>query len=150
MPAHKVGDLLAQTREFRMLSHHARRLAEVQQVLLEAVPLPLAGAIRVGSFQTGTLLILAANSAVAAKLRQLTPSLLFHVRKREIQVTGIRVEVQVRKQQKACLDKPVRDLSRKTVDDLDRLADSLRDSPLKAAISLMVQRHKSVRGGTES
>lgn len=150
MPAHKVSDLLAQTRELRALSHQARRLAEVQQVLLEAVPYPLIGAIRVGSLRSGTLFVLAANSTVAAKLRQLTPTLLIHVRNREIQVTGIHVEVQVEKQQKACLDKPVRDLSRKTVDALDRLAGSLKDSPLKTAVSLMVRRRKSVQGRTPS
>jgi hypothetical protein len=145
MPAHKVGDLIAQTRELRALSQHARRLTEVQQVLLAIVPFPLSRAIRVGNLRAGTLLVVADNAAVAAKLRQLVPTLLRHVRKRELEVTGIQVEVQVAEQQKPCLDKAVRDLSRTTVEDLDRLARSLKDSPLKAAISLMVRRRKPDR-----
>lgn len=150
MPAHKVGALIAQTRELRVLSHHARRLSELQQVLLEFVPFPLSRAIRVRNFRAGTLFVLASNAAVAAKLRQLAPTLLRHVRKRELEVTGIHVEVQVAEQQKPCLDKAVRDLSRRTVEDLDRLAGTLKDSPLKAAICLMVRRRKPVRGGTSS
>ena len=134
MPAHKVGDLIARTGELRALSHQARRLTEVQQVLLEAVPFPLARAIRVKNFRAGTLFVLASNSAVAAKLRQLAPTLLRHVRKRFIEVTGIQVEVQVAEQQKACPDKPVRDLSLAAVSAIDGLAGTLKESPLKAAL----------------
>jgi len=148
MPAHKVGDLIAQTSELRVLSHHARRLTEVQQVLLEFVPFPLSRAIRVRNFRAGTLFVLAANAAVAAKLRQLAPTLLRQVQKRELEITGIRVEVQVVEQKKPCLDKAVRDLSRRTLEELDSLASTLKDSPLKAAICLMVRRRKSVRGET--
>lgn len=142
MPAHKIGDLIAQTHELRALSRQARRLTEVQQVLLEAVPFPLARAIQVKNFRAGTLFVLAANAAVAAKLRQLAPTLLLHVRKRVTEVTGIQVEVQVAKQQKAYLDKPVRDLSLTTVSALARLADTLKDTPLKAAITRLLQRRK--------
>jgi len=140
MAAHKVGDLLARTGELRALSHQARRLTEVQQVLLEAVPSPLARAIRVKNFRAGTLFVLAANAAVAAKLRQLAPTLLRHVRKRVTEVTGIQVEVQVAEQQKACPDKPVRDISLTTASALERLAGTLKDSPLKAALTRLLQR----------
>jgi len=145
MPAHKVGDLIARTGELRALTLQARRLTEVQQVLLEAVPFPLARAIRVKNFRAGTLYVLAANAAVAAKLKQLAPTLLCHVRKRVIEVTGIKVEVQVAEQQKACRDKPVRDLSLAAVSAFDGLAGTLRESPLKAALNRMVQRRKNVK-----
>jgi len=148
MPAHKVGDLIARTGELRSLSHQARRLTEVQQVLLEAVPFPLARAVRVKNFRAGTLFVLAANAAVAAKLKQLAPTLLRHVRKRVIEVTGIKVEVQVAEQQKACPDKPVRDLSLAAVSAIDGLAGTLKESPLKAALTRMVQRRKYVKKGT--
>lgn len=148
MPAHKVGDLIARTGELRTLSHQARRLTEVQQVLLEAVPSPLARAIRVKNFRAGTLFVLAANAAVAAKLKQLAPTLLLHVRKRVIEVTGIKVEVQVAEQQKACPDKPVRDLSLAAVSAIDKLAGTLKESPLKAALTRMVLRRKNVNKGT--
>jgi len=148
MPAHKVGDLIARTGELRALSHQARRLTEVQQVLLEAVPFPLARALRVKNFRAGTLFVLAANAAVAAKLRQLAPTLLLHVRKREIEITGIQVEVQVAEHQKARPNKPVRDLSLAAVSAIDELAGTLKESPLKAALTRMVQRRKNVKKGT--
>ena len=148
MPAHKVGDLIARTGELRTLSHQARRLTEVQQVLLEAVPSPLARAIRVKNFRAGTLFVLAANAAVAAKLKQLAPTLLLHVRKRVIEVTGIKVEVQVAEQKKACPDKPVRDLSLAAVSAIDELAGTLKESPLKVALTRMVLRRKNVNKGT--
>ncbi len=150
MPAHKVGDLLASTGEFRALSHQARRLTEVQQVLLEAVPFPLTRALRVKNLRAGTLFVIASNAAVAAKLRQLAPTLLCHVQKRLVEVTGIQVEVQVAEQQKACPDKPVRDLSLAAVSAIDRLAGTLKESPLKSALSRMSQRGKNVKKGTPS
>lgn len=148
MPAHKVGDLLARTRELRALSRQARRLTEVQQALLEAVPPPLAPAIRVKNFRAGTLFVLAASAAVAAKLRQLAPTLLRQVRKQETEVTGIQVEVQVAQQQKPHADKRVRDLSLTAVNAIDGLAETLKESPLKAALTRMVQRRKNVKRGT--
>lgn len=148
MPAHKVGDLIARTGELRALSHQARRLTEMQQVLLEAVPIPLAPALRVKNFRAGTLFVIASNAAVAAKLRQLAPTLLRHVRKRLNEVTGIQVEVQVATQQNACPDKPVRDLSLAAVNAIDGLAETLKESPLKAALTRMVRRRKNVKKGT--
>ena len=140
MPAQKIGDLIARTSELRALSHQARRLTEMQQVLLEAVPLQLARAIQVKNFRAGTLYLLASNAAVAAKLRQLAPTLLLHVRKQRSEVTGIQVEVQAANQQKACPDKPVRDISLTTASALERLAGTLKDSPLKAALTRLLQR----------
>jgi len=149
MPAHKIGDLLAQTGELRALSRQARRLAELQQVLLEAVPPPLTKATRVRNFRAGTLFVLAANAAVAAKLRQLAPRLLLHVQKREIQVTGIHVEVQVAAPQAASGDTvPARDLSLTAISTIEKLAETLKESPLKTALTRLVRRRKGVANGT--
>jgi hypothetical protein len=151
MPAHKVGDLLAQRAELRALSHQARRLAELQQVLLEAVPPLLHHATRVGNLRAGTLIVLADNAAVAAKLRQLAPRLLLYVRKRKTEVTGIQVEVQVAMRQSDPASRPrARDLSLTAVNALNGLGQSLKDSPLKRALTRMVRRHKDVENDTSS
>lgn len=143
MPAHKIGDLLSASHELQALSRQAQRLAELQQVLFEAVPPLLASATRVKSCRAGTLILLADNAAVAAKLRQLAPRFFDHLRKRAIEVSGIRVEVQVAVRQ---TELPTRSRKRPipvdAVDDFRALAKSLKDSPLKAAVSRLVQRRK--------
>lgn len=146
MPAHKIGDLLSASRELEALSRQAQRLAELQQVLFEAVPPLLASATRVKSCRAGTLVLLADNAAVAAKLRQFAPRLLIHLRKRATEVTGIRVEVQLAAQQTG---PPIRSRKRSiavdAIDDFRALANSLKDSPLKSALNRLVQRHKARR-----
>lgn len=143
MPAHKIGDLLSASRELKALSRQAQRLAELQQVLFEAVPPLLASATRVKSCRAGTLVLLADNAAVAAKLRQFAPRLLIHLRKWATDVTGIRVEVQVAVHQ---MSPPTGSRKRPiTVDAADHfraLAESLKDSPLKSALTRLVRRHK--------
>lgn len=150
MPAHKIADLLAQRAELRALSGQARRLAELQQVLLEAVPPLLAHATRVKNFRAGTLFVLADNAAVAAKLRQLAPRLLLYVRKRKTEVTGIQVEVQVTAPRSDPEVPRTRELSLTAVNSLNGLARSLKDSPLKAALTRMVRRRKDVENDTSS
>ena len=146
MPAHKIGDLLSASRELKALSRQAQRLAELQQVLFEAVPPLLASATRVKSCRAGTLVLLADNAAVAAKLRQFAPRLLIHLRKRATEVTGVRVEVQLAAQQTGL---PIRSRKRSiavdAIDDFRALANSLKDSPLKSALNRLVQRHKGRR-----
>jgi len=152
MPSHKLGDLLAQSGELSALSRQARRLAELQQVLLTAVPPPLTKFTRVKSLRAGTLFLLADNSAVAAKLRQLAPTLLLHVRKREIEVTGIQVEVQVAAPQPGAAGaagaQSGRDLSPTAIKALDGLVETLNESPLKTALTRLVRRRKSVKKDT--
>jgi len=143
MSARKISDLLAHSGELRALSGRARRLAELQQVLLEVVPSSLVNATRVKTLRAGTLVVLAGNAAVAAKLRQLAPRLLLHVQKQEIEVTGIQVEVQVAAPQGiSARTASGRDLSLTAVSALEGLAGTLRESPLKGALDRLVRRRK--------
>jgi hypothetical protein len=147
MPARKISDLLAHSGELRALSGKARRLAELQQVLLEAVPSSLIHATRIKTLRAGTLVVLAGNAAVAAKLRQLAPRLLRHVQERENQVTGIQVEVQVAMQQSfSAQTGSGRDLSLTALRSLEGLAGTLKESPLKGALDRLVQRRKRGAG----
>ena len=143
MPVRKIGDLLVQSSELRALSRRAQHLAELQRAMLEAVPRPLSRAYRIKSFRSGTLLVAAESAAAAAKLRHLAPRLLEHLRKREEQVTKIQIEVQVAMQQnrsgkssrKALLNDFV-------ISHFERLAATLKESPLRLAVTRLVQRHK--------
>src|SRR5262245_25615651 len=148
MPARKIDEVLARSGELRALSVQAQRLAELQQVLHEAVPSSLVHSARVSTFRAGRLVVLADNAAVAAKLKQLAPRLLRHLQERGNQVTGIQVEVQVAVPQRVSGTAPgERDLSLTTVRSLEGLAGTLKASPLKVALDRMVQRRKRATRG---
>ena len=143
MAAHKIGELLAKSGELKTLSREARRLAEIEQLLFEAVPRALAEATRIKNVRAGTLFLLADNAAVAAKLRQLAPRLLIHVRKRELEVNGIRVEVQPASAGgRIAAGSSKRPLAADAIRNFQSLADGLRESALKNALTRLLQHHK--------
>ena len=148
MPARKIDELLARSGELRALSAQAQRLAELQQVLHEAVPSSLVHSARVSTFRAGRLVVLADNAAVAAKLRQLVPRLLRFMQERENEVTGIQIEVQVAVPQRdSAKARSGRDLSLTAIGSLEGLAGTLKDSPLKEALDRLVQRRKRTTRG---
>lgn len=146
MPAQKIGAFFRASSALRALSARAQRLMELQQVLIESVPASLAHASRVKHVRAGTLFLSADNAAVAAKLRQLTPRLLLKFQKRDSEVTGIRVEVQVARtpSRAAAVFKTTR-LDVDAIENFRKLASRLEDCPLKAAIDRLVARHSPKR-----
>jgi len=144
MAAHKIGEILAATHELKALSRMAHRLAELERLLLSATPRALTEATRIKNFRAGTLVVSADNAAVASKLKLLAPQLLIQIRERDPEVTGIRVEVQP-----ASGAAPKRSrkhgLTESTLSELRSLAEELGDSPLKSALSRMVERHGKKR-----
>ena len=141
MPVQKIGDVIARSGGLEALARHARRLSDLQQLLLEATPSALAAATRVTDLKAGTLVVLADNPAVAAKLRQLAPRLLKHVQKQQSEITGIRVGVQVKTHKIKAEDEVTKpSLPPEAIQDLKDLADALPDSSLKSALARMVSR----------
>lgn len=142
MPTQKIGRLLADSSELRALSAKARRLMELQQIYIAVAPGPLAQISRVKNFRAGTLVLVAGNSAVAAKLRQLTPSLLANFQKQEPQITGIKVEVQVSELPGRRDKSPEKhSLSIEVIDNFRKLAERVKDPALKSALARLVRRH---------
>ena len=141
MPVQKIGDVIANSGNLRSLAQHARHLEDLQHLLFEAVPPALAAASRVSNFKSGLLVISADNAAVAAKLRQLTPRLISHLGKSEIQVTGIRVDVQVKAHKiNAEDDVTGRALPPDAIQKFSGLAERLPASPLKTALIRLARR----------
>ena len=66
------------------------------KLLNHLLPAALRTGLQAGPLENGEWCLLAANSAVAAKLRQLSPALLAHLRSQGWQVTSIRIKVQGR------------------------------------------------------
>lgn len=96
MPAQHIATLLAASGEFQRIAREARRLAELQQVFLDAAPPEFARVCRVKSCRAGTLVLWADNAAIATKLRQIAPRLLTAFKKQVAEINGVRVEVQVK------------------------------------------------------
>lgn len=91
--------------------------------------------------QQQTLVIAAFNSAVAAKLRQMTPDLLKHLQQCGHEVTVIQIRVQVSFPQPAAPARPPA-LSATGKQHLSELVRTLPDSGLKQALENLIRRSK--------
>jgi hypothetical protein len=143
MSAHKIDFYLDSSPGLRSLASQARQLAELQQKLLKVIPQPLAQACSVKQLRAGTLILLAGNSAIAAKLRQLAPRLLTAYQKQGSEVTSIRIEVQVKETIHSSVSiRGNRQLSIETINNLEHLALSLDASPLQQALTKLAKRQR--------
>jgi len=141
VPVQKIGDVIATSGNLKALAEQARRLEDLQHLLYEALPPALAAASRVSYSKSGLLVISADNAAVAAKLRQMAPRLLSHLGKSAIQVTGIRVDVQVKVHKiKAEDDVTKRALPPDAIKEFSALARRLPASPLRSALARLAAR----------
>jgi hypothetical protein len=146
VPVQKIGDVIARSGSLEALALRARRLSDLQQLLLEATPLTLAAATRVADLKAGILVVLADNPAVAAKLRQLVPRLLKHVQKQHGEITGIRVAVQVKTHKINAEDEVTkRPLPPEAIRNLGGLSEALPPSPLKSALARLVARRNPAK-----
>jgi hypothetical protein len=143
MPANKIDFYLDSSDSLRSLTRAARRLAELQQVLLDNAPPELTQSCRVKQCRDGTLTLLAENAAIAAKLKQLAARLLTAYQKQRWQITSIRIEVQVRETAQDFAPKPKsRRLSVETIKNLQQLASQIDDVALKQALLRMASRQR--------
>lgn len=142
MPTNKIGKFLTASAELKALSDKAQRLLQLQNTFFDSAPPLLAQACRVKNFREGVLFIVAENTAVAAKLRQLTPRLLSNIRKQEPQITGIQVTVQVTGSRNE-VGHPTQknEISVDSIDKLRNLSERIPASPLKSALTNLVRRH---------
>ncbi|MBP8267043.1 MAG: DUF721 domain-containing protein [Zoogloea sp.] len=140
MTARSLQEHLNSGDSMARLAAHAQRLLQFQRLLEAALPEALRPHARVANFRLGKLLIHAANGAVAAKVRQLGPSLASELSNKEPKVTQIEVRVQARN------PNPPRQLHKRPdlpgknqKQGLTNLAQELpRESPLKRALERLL------------
>jgi hypothetical protein len=127
---------LAQTDGINSLMPQAKRLLELRQVLLEILPKPLAESATVANYRQGKIVIFAANSAIAAKLKMLGPALKDRFVTRGLQVTALEIEVQPGQGTGSMHPKAavLTDRARRALADL---ASQLAESQLKSTVSTM-------------
>lgn len=93
MRARLLDDHLKTDESMARLALHASRLQKLQKVLEKIAPSLLARSCRVANFKLGVLVIHAENGAVAAKLRQMAPSMSAAFQSEGEQVAEIRIKV---------------------------------------------------------
>lgn len=135
----RLESLLRGSPELRELSGQARELAHLQKIWEQAVPDALRPFTRAGGFKHRRITVFADNGAVAAKLKLLSASLLKTLQNKGLEVTSIRVEVQVQSRPQA---RPglQRHLTPEAASCLENLAEHLPDSPLRNALQRLSRR----------
>ena len=110
---------------------------------MKVAPQALTQACCVKQLRSGTLVLMAGNAAVAAKLKQLAPRLLTTYEKTGFQVTSIRIEVQVTEPaSSADRGRGNKRLSLESIKHLEQLASELEDSPLKQALTNLTEHQR--------
>lgn len=122
------------------LNDHAARLLRLQRVFESAVPRPLVRGARVANFKLGRLVVFADSGAVAAKLRQIVPTLSKAFANSAPEVTGIDIKVQPREPRPSGRNHPTHaPLGKHAKQGLTSLADRLpKDSPLVRALRQLI------------
>ena len=140
MSAHLAHSFLNAAPNMQTLLQQAQKLLLLQKAWNEVAPKPLATASIVGAVHQQTLIVYANNGAIAGKLRQLAPRLLGELQNRGLEITAIRVDVQVSVSPPG---KKAKDLavSHNALISLENLENSLADSPLKTALHTLIRRH---------
>ncbi|HUU71581.1 MAG TPA: DciA family protein [Burkholderiales bacterium] len=95
MSAKPIKSILDNAPEVRALTLQTRRLLRLQQVLRAALPENIASQVAVASLISGNLSLTTNSGATAAKIRQLTPSLLKKLRLEDRELNALKVLVQV-------------------------------------------------------
>jgi hypothetical protein len=123
--------LLAKAREIRALAGLVERFLSAD----------LANQARVVNFRDGELILAAVNSAAAAKLRLLAPSLNRFLSNQRWQVSSVSVRVQPNASQKGiAAPQKTAQLSTSTIDSLKQLYEAMQPSPARAALRKLLAR----------
>lgn len=119
---------------------HARLLMKLAHLYQDIAPANLRQASRLANYKSGIIVIHADNGVLAAKLRQMAPTLCEGFSKRGVECNGVLVKVQAhesRAQSMTSLQKP---LSARATGELEGLRDALPASPLRAALDTLLAR----------
>jgi len=123
------------------LMPQAQRLIELREILAAILPESLARYCSIANYKQGKVVIFAANGAIAAKLKLMLPTLLEHLTRRAMEVTGLEVLVQPLTSDLQPIEKSAK-MSLEAGLGLARLCEQLPDSELKLALEKLATRHR--------
>ena len=119
---------------------HAKFLLRLANLYREIAPAHLCQASKVANYKSGTLVIHAANGAVAVKLRQLATTLSEGFRRRGVECSSLLVKVQTSEIPARSTRATHHPLSRQSSHSLEELRDALPESDLRQAVDTLLQR----------
>ena len=119
---------------------HARLLIKLANLYQKIAPAHLSQVSTLANYKSGIIVIHATNGAVAAKLRQLAPSLSDGFSKRGIECNGVQVKVQAPEINTQSMTSTQKPLSIKAEQSLCELRDHLPQSPLRSALENLLAR----------
>ena len=119
---------------------HARLLVKLARIYQEIAPAHLSQASSLANFKSGIVVVHAASGAVAAKLRQLGPTLADGFCKRGVECSDVQIKVQARKTIAQSMSSTKKPLTAGASRSLEGLRDSLPSSPLRAALATLLER----------
>ena len=143
--ARPLTDLLSASDGAGSLLVAAEQLGRLERDVHALLPAPLTASVKVAPPRDGALVFLVANNALAARLRQQTPSLIEGLAKRGWLIRSIRIRVSIATPEPLKPPKEAR-LSLQGLVSFRDLRDSLEPSPLRDALARLVARHS--HGGT--
>jgi len=135
----RLNALFKENAGIQALASQVNQLASLQKIWSEIAPPALQLHSRVGGITQRRITVFADNGAVAAKLKLLAPTLLKNLQIKGVEVTSIRVEVQVKSVPKRPKKAP-RDLSESAAGSLSSLAGKLPESPLRTALERLASK----------
>ncbi|MBL8470518.1 MAG: DUF721 domain-containing protein [Rhodocyclaceae bacterium] len=94
MPARKFDQIVSESDALARFRAQTERIARMQRHYEKVAPTPLKELSHVANFKQDVLVLCAYSGAVAARLRQLTPSLCGAFEKNGVKLSGITVIVQ--------------------------------------------------------
>lgn len=143
MPISSLDSFLHADEGAGRLIAHARLLVKLATLYESFAPSHLVAASRVANYRSGVVVIHCASSAVAAKLRQLGPTLVDGFSKRGLECNGVVIKVQAHdsldflQNQREAIAKPLGEESRQS---LEGLRDRLPAGALREAIEVLLKR----------
>lgn len=136
MQSKPLADFIQSSDALAHLQAHASRLVRLQRAYEEFAPAQLLRSSGIANIKAGVVIIHAANGAVAAKLKQLTPRFVGEFLNRGLDLTGIEVRLQVAALQQTERVRRPRPLSPSARKALARLeVDLPENSPLRRTLA---------------
>ena len=142
----KLDRILSAEGDLQPLLSKARDLAALSGLVQRFLPADLASQARTVNFREGEMVLAAAHSAAAAKLRLLAPSLCRFLSNQRWQVSSVVVRVQPNASRSApAAGQKTAQLSTPTIDTLRQLYEGMSPSPARDALEQMLARRGAIQ-----
>ena len=137
----KLDRLLADEATLQPVLAKARELRALAGLLDGFLPPELARHARVVNYRDGEIVLVAATSAAAAKLRLLAPSLVIFFSKQRLQVNSVSIRVQPSESRRTdAAPQKTAYFSTPALGSLRKLYNAMRESPARDALGALLQK----------